>query len=116
MRIIVHSAKCQGHARCSAQAPSIFTLDDEGYVLPGDINVAQGDELLASRAVRSCPEHALELDRTTAARFVRAPFNQKLAKLRWNRRDVASHPQARRPAASLPTFSPASDLHDTRDT
>ncbi|OBP78227.1 MULTISPECIES: ferredoxin [Mesorhizobium] len=69
MHIVVHKTKCQGHARCWAQAPNIFKLDDEGYVLPGDINVAQEDELLASRAVRSCPESALEIDRTSAARF-----------------------------------------------
>ncbi|MER9069766.1 ferredoxin [Mesorhizobium sp. M0902] len=34
MRIIVQNAKCQGHARCAVQAPDIFKLDDEGYILP----------------------------------------------------------------------------------
>ncbi|QND69345.1 ferredoxin (plasmid) [Mesorhizobium sp. AR07] len=68
MRIIVHKHKCQGHARCSAQAPDIFKLDDEGYILPGDIEVAEGKHLLASRGTRSCPERALELDATPAAR------------------------------------------------
>ncbi|PAQ09923.1 MULTISPECIES: ferredoxin [Mesorhizobium] len=68
MRIIVHKAKCQGHARCSAQAPDVFKLDDEGYILPGDIEVAEGEQRLASRGARSCPERALELDRTPAAR------------------------------------------------
>ncbi|MER8836809.1 ferredoxin [Mesorhizobium sp. M0909] len=68
MRIIVQNAKCQGHARCAAQAPDIFKLDDEGYILPGDIEVAEGEELRASQGARSCPERALELDRTPAAR------------------------------------------------
>ncbi|NGO53347.1 ferredoxin [Allomesorhizobium camelthorni] len=68
MRIIVHKAKCQGHARCWAHAPDIFMLDDEGYILPGDVEVAEGDELLASRSARSCPERALEIDPTPAAR------------------------------------------------
>ncbi|GLS32019.1 Ferredoxin [Mesorhizobium albiziae] len=68
MRIIVHNAKCQGHARCWAQAPDIFKLDDEGYILPGDIKVAEGEELLATRGARSCPERALEIDRTPAER------------------------------------------------
>ncbi|MER8956126.1 ferredoxin [Mesorhizobium sp. M0833] len=63
MRIIVQKAKCQGHARCAAQAPDIFKLDDEGYILPGDIEVAKGEELSASRGARSCPERALELTR-----------------------------------------------------
>ncbi|WP_192384459.1 ferredoxin [Mesorhizobium silamurunense] len=70
MRIIVHKTKCQGHARCSAQAPDVFKLDDEGYILPGDIEVAEGQQLLASRGARSCPERALELDPTPAARVV----------------------------------------------
>ncbi|MEI9412063.1 ferredoxin [Mesorhizobium salmacidum] len=64
MRIIVDKAKCQGHARCWAHAPNVFTLDDEGYILPGDIKVAAGDELLAARGARSCPERALEIDGT----------------------------------------------------
>ncbi|BCH35062.1 hypothetical protein MesoLjLc_69920 [Mesorhizobium sp. L-8-10] len=63
MRIIVHNAKCQGHA------PDIFKLDDDGYILPGDIQVAEGEQLLASQGARSCPERALEVDRTSAARF-----------------------------------------------
>ncbi|MGX9181689.1 ferredoxin [Mesorhizobium sp. BHbdii] len=67
MRIIVDKAKCQGHARCWAQAPDVFTLDDEGYILPGDIKVAVGDEPLAARGARSCPERALEIDGTAAA-------------------------------------------------
>lgn len=68
MRIIVHKAKCQGHARCSAQAPDVFTLDDEGYILPGDIDVAEGEQLLASRGAQSCPETALEVVRGPAVR------------------------------------------------
>lgn len=66
MRIIVHKAKCQGHARCWAQAPHIFVLDDEGYILPGDIQVPEGEQPLASRGARSCPERALEIDPTAA--------------------------------------------------
>ncbi|ULJ74318.1 ferredoxin [Rhizobium gallicum] len=65
MRIIVHNAKCQGHARCWAQAPDIFNLNDEGYILPGEIDVEEEDEVLASRGARSCPERALEIDRTS---------------------------------------------------
>ncbi|RAZ71756.1 ferredoxin [Mesorhizobium atlanticum] len=62
MRIIVQSSKCQGHARCAAHAPHIFKLDDAGYILPGHIEVAEGEEVIASRGARSCPERALELD------------------------------------------------------
>ncbi|EJT01249.1 MULTISPECIES: ferredoxin [Rhizobium] len=76
MRIIVHTAKCQGHARCWAQAPEIFNLDDEGYILPGAIDVEEKDELFASRGARSCPERALEIDCTSDALLDRLLFNQ----------------------------------------
>ncbi|TCN27038.1 ferredoxin [Sinorhizobium americanum] len=76
MRIIVHKNKCQGHARCWAHAPDVFKLDDEGYILPGDIEVAERDELLASRGARSCPERAVEIDATADALLTRLLFNQ----------------------------------------
>ncbi|MDK1378126.1 MULTISPECIES: ferredoxin [unclassified Sinorhizobium] len=76
MRIIVHNDKCQGHARCWAQAPDVFKLDDDGYILRGDIEVAERDELLATRGARSCPERALEIDRAFDALLDRFLFNQ----------------------------------------
>lgn len=62
MRIIVHRERCQGHARCWAMAPGVFELDDEGYVLPGDIAVAPEDEKIAWRGAKSCPERAVEVE------------------------------------------------------
>lgn len=59
MRIQVKPNVCQGHARCYALAPQIFQLDDSGYILPDDIEVPEGQEALALRGVRSCPEKAL---------------------------------------------------------
>lgn len=61
MKIKVHHEKCQGHARCYALAPDIFQLDDSGYILPGEIAISTGQEPLAQRGVRSCPERALEV-------------------------------------------------------
>ncbi|CAH2394307.1 SnoaL-like domain-containing protein [Mesorhizobium ventifaucium] len=69
MRIIVHQARCQGHAQCAARAPAVFKLDEAGYILAGDIEVADGEQLLASDGVRSCPELALEIDDPPAARI-----------------------------------------------
>lgn len=60
MKVIVDREKCQGHARCWALAPEIFHLDEEGYITPGDIDVPEGKEQIAGRAVRSCPERALQ--------------------------------------------------------
>ncbi|MGY5810274.1 ferredoxin [Rhizobium sp. LEGMi198b] len=65
MHIIVHNAKCHGHARCWSQAPEIFKLDEDGYILPGNIDVAAGNESCASRGARSCPERALEINRSS---------------------------------------------------
>ena len=62
MKIKVLNAKCQGHARCAATAPDIFRLDDDGYILPGYIEVKPGDEEKASLGARSCPECALEIE------------------------------------------------------
>jgi len=61
MKIITHKDKCQGHARCWAVAPQIFDLDDEGYILAGDIDVREADKKLAWRGAKSCPERALEI-------------------------------------------------------
>jgi len=62
MKIKVFAEKCQGHARCWAQAPHLMHLNDEGYVDPGDIDVPAGDEKIAKHAVLSCPERALKLE------------------------------------------------------
>lgn len=62
MRILVRREKCQGHARCAAMAADIFILDDDGYILPGDIDVAPADEKRAWRGAKSCPERALDID------------------------------------------------------
>jgi ferredoxin len=62
MKVKVLEGKCQGHGRCYAIAPEIFSADDEGYVVPGDLVVPPGGEELAERAVRACPERALEIE------------------------------------------------------
>jgi ferredoxin len=61
MRIIVHRERCQGHARCWAMAPEVFALDDEGYIMPGHIDVAPDQERAAWRGAKSCPERAVEV-------------------------------------------------------
>jgi ferredoxin len=62
MKITVAHAMCQGHARCAALAPEIFKLDETGYILAGDIEVPEGQEKLALRGARACPERALKAD------------------------------------------------------
>ncbi|WP_202842564.1 ferredoxin [Luteimonas saliphila] len=67
MKVRVEHLRCQGHARCHALAPDLFDLDDSGYVRPGDIVVPAGQEALAQRAVRACPERALAIEAGDAA-------------------------------------------------
>jgi len=59
MKVKIRQGACQGHARCAALAPDIFKLDDDGFILPGDIEVPAGKEAIAQRGVRACPERAL---------------------------------------------------------
>jgi ferredoxin len=62
MRIVVDAARCQGHARCWSYAPDLISLNDEGYIEPGDVAVPEGQEKIAKHAVLSCPERALKLE------------------------------------------------------
>lgn len=63
MKVSVDNNKCQGHARCNAIAPEIFTLDDVGYADVGQgQQVPDGHEERARQAVLSCPERALTID------------------------------------------------------
>jgi ferredoxin len=60
MKVKVLDGKCQGHARCAALAPHIYKLDDDGFIMPGVIDVPPGEEAIARRGLRACPERALE--------------------------------------------------------
>lgn len=62
MIIRVLRDKCQGHARCWSQAPDIYVLDDEGYILPGHIAVPEDKQRAAWRGAKACPERALVID------------------------------------------------------
>ena len=68
MRIRVLRDKCQGHARCWAQAADIFELDDEGYILAGDIDVPEERQRAAWTGAKSCPERALLIEEGSAAK------------------------------------------------
>lgn len=61
MKICADIQKCQGHARCAALAPKWMILNDEGYLDTPEIQVPAGEEALAKRVVRACPEAILTL-------------------------------------------------------
>jgi ferredoxin len=59
MKIIADVKKCCGHARCASVDDSLFVLDDNGYIAVSEIQVPAGQEALARRGARACPERAL---------------------------------------------------------
>jgi ferredoxin len=56
MKILIDKAKCVGNARCNVVAPELFPLDDGGYIAITELEVPVGQEPLARRAARACPE------------------------------------------------------------
>jgi len=61
MKIRIDKARCAGNARCWAIAPEIYPLDDEGYIAIEEIEVPAGQEDLARRGARACPERVIEI-------------------------------------------------------
>ena len=61
MKIRIDQAQCVGHARCAAVAPEIFPLDDNGYIAVTGIDVKPGQEDLARRGAKACPERVIHI-------------------------------------------------------
>lgn len=62
VRVRLEKAKCVGHARCYAIDPKLFPIDDNGYSILEDHEVAPGDEEVIRDGVAACPELALILE------------------------------------------------------
>jgi ferredoxin len=61
MRVRVDPEACAGHARCHAVAGDFFQLDELGYAIPLDAEVAPGQAGLARRGAAACPEGAITI-------------------------------------------------------
>ena len=59
MKITIDKPNCVGHARCAAIAPKHFVLDAEGYIAIEGFDVPAGDEAIARRAAKACPERVI---------------------------------------------------------
>jgi ferredoxin len=70
--VIVNRSACVGHARCHHVAPELFELDDDGYIASTSFEVTAGQEALARRGVRACPERVLSIVETNDDSEVRA--------------------------------------------
>jgi ferredoxin len=61
MKVSVDPERCQGHARCWEICPDVFSLDEEGHADVVDAEVPTALEDDVRRAVRNCPERAIDL-------------------------------------------------------
>jgi ferredoxin len=61
MKVNVHAERCQGHARCLAEGPDVFILDDLGYNSTSIENVPPHLHEQARRGALSCPEMAITI-------------------------------------------------------
>lgn len=60
MRIRVDPSLCQGHNRCYALAPDLFSIDELGLAeARNGGRVPAGQENLAQLAIDNCPEFAI---------------------------------------------------------
>ena len=61
MRVFIDKEKCAGHARCHAAASNLFAIDDSGYIVSVGFDVPKGQEALARRGARACPERVISV-------------------------------------------------------
>lgn len=62
MRVYVDEHVCAGHARCNAVAGELFELDDIGFALPIDREIAPAKAGAAQMAANACPEGAITVE------------------------------------------------------
>jgi len=62
MKIRIDKASCVGNARCAAVSETLFPLDDNGYIAVSEIDVPPGQEQLARRGARACPERIIVIE------------------------------------------------------
>jgi ferredoxin len=60
VRVTVDATKCEGYGACVDICPSVFNMDDWGYVATtGDGTVPDGEEKAVLKAISLCPENAI---------------------------------------------------------
>jgi ferredoxin len=62
VRISVDRERCTGHALCQAAAPDVYVLDDLGFNVTPDGEVAAELQDRARRGALSCPESAITVE------------------------------------------------------
>ncbi|MCV7177074.1 ferredoxin [Mycolicibacterium sphagni] len=60
MHITVDRQRCCGYTLCAAEAPDIYSIDDEGYaVAPSSVPAELSDR--ARRGADACPDRAITI-------------------------------------------------------
>ncbi len=54
--------RCQGQGRCYALAPDLFGLDENGFVVIAQAEVAEEHRATAELACANCPEGAIYIE------------------------------------------------------
>jgi ferredoxin len=65
MKIRAHPGICEGHGLCRRFAPSVYQLDDEGYIDLHMVEVPPELEEAAEIGASVCPAGAITIIRTT---------------------------------------------------
>lgn len=65
MKVLINQSGCVGHARCNNVAPALYPLDDNGYIASSGFSVPIGQEGLAKRGARACPDRVIEVRDTS---------------------------------------------------
>ncbi len=64
MKIVIKKSECTGNARCHAVAEHFYPLDADGYIATTGFDVPKGQEDLARRGARACPEKIIAVIET----------------------------------------------------
>ncbi|QIG80824.1 ferredoxin [Stakelama tenebrarum] len=59
MKIRIEKAACVGNARCAAVSEELYPLDEDGYIDTEGFEVPAGQETLAKRGAKACPERII---------------------------------------------------------
>lgn len=62
MKIKVDFERCESNGLCEANAPEVFELDDDDYLVVKAEEVLPGQEAQVNRAVAACPRAAISLE------------------------------------------------------
>ena len=62
MKLVIDAERCAGHARCNAVGgANLLPLNDDGYIGITELDVPPGQEALARRGARACPERVITI-------------------------------------------------------